>query len=279
MKSHRVNAEQMRNIYLLLGECQELGDDLVQWRSHLWMGIAKLLDADLILHAAISGKIGAANMRCGGAWGFENGFNAQGWLSVVQEYGGTLQSESTEIMMQRVQTVKNGCVASRQMMITNDQWSSTFDKTVIADTIGTSAAIQSYFWLPGEYKELDVCTLTRGVGRPQFVEREVEIMRLLHGEVTKLVGNRLAGYDDPRPGALPPRVRQVLRCMLEGDSDKQIAARLEISSHTVNQYTKLIYQHFSVKGRAELLARWIKRGWGINSGTWETPPGVLNFVA
>ena len=61
---------------------------------------------------------------------------------------------------------------------------------------------------------------------------------------------------------MPPRARHVLKCLLEGDGDKQAAGRLKLSPFTVNEYTKQIYRHFGVQGRAELLARWIKRGWG-----------------
>ena len=58
----------------------------------------------------------------------------------------------------------------------------------------------------------------------------------------------------------------MLRCLLEGDSDKQVAARLRLSPATVNEYTKRIYRHFRVTSRAELLARWVRRGWG--AGPW-----------
>ena len=85
-----------------------------------------------------------------------------------------------------------------------------------------------------------------------------------------LVGGPLARFTEPRPSALPPRARAVLRCLLEGDADKQIAARLGISRLTVNVHTKVIYKHFGVSSRAELLARWVRRGWRI--GTWEILP-------
>jgi DNA-binding CsgD family transcriptional regulator len=68
------------------------------------------------------------------------------------------------------------------------------------------------------------------------------------------------------PGSpTPPRwacrpARQILACLLEGDGDKQVATRLNISRFTVNQYTKMIFQHFGVQSRPELLARWIRRG-------------------
>jgi DNA-binding NarL/FixJ family response regulator len=81
------------------------------------------------------------------------------------------------------------------------------------------------------------------------------------------MGGPLARFTDPSPYELPPRARQVLACLLEGDGDKQVAARLAISGHTVNQYAKAIFQHFGVRSRAELLARWIRRGWG-NTFPW-----------
>jgi DNA-binding CsgD family transcriptional regulator len=59
----------------------------------------------------------------------------------------------------------------------------------------------------------------------------------------------------------------VLRCVLDGDGDKQVAARLRISVYTVNQYVKLIFRHFGVRSRAELMARWVRRGWA-NGFTW-----------
>ena len=75
-------------------------------------------------------------------------------------------------------------------------------------------------------------------------------------------GGALPRFVEPSPNSLPARVRQVLKCLLEGDGDKQTAARLKLSRYTVNEYTKHIYRHFGVQGRAELLARWIRRGWG-----------------
>ena len=41
---------------------------------------------------------------------------------------------------------------------------------------------------------------------------------------------------------------------------KQIAGRLGISTHTVNDYTKLLYRRLGVSGRAELQARFRQVG-------------------
>jgi DNA-binding CsgD family transcriptional regulator len=53
--------------------------------------------------------------------------------------------------------------------------------------------------------------------------------------IALLVGGPLARANDPSPADLAPRVRQVLRHLLEGDGDKQIAARLGLTRHTVNE--------------------------------------------
>jgi DNA-binding CsgD family transcriptional regulator len=58
----------------------------------------------------------------------------------------------------------------------------------------------------------------------------------------------------PTKAGLPKRQREVLELLLQGASLKEIAADLNISRHTVNDYSKALYRHFEVSGRAELAA-------------------------
>lgn len=57
---------------------------------------------------------------------------------------------------------------------------------------------------------------------------------------------------------LSPRMRETLNCLLAGDSEKQAAAKLGVSQHTVHVYVKQLYRKFNVNSRGELLARWVK---------------------
>ena len=57
---------------------------------------------------------------------------------------------------------------------------------------------------------------------------------------------------------LPPRVRQTLDCLLQGDSEKQIAGKLRLSRHTVHDYVKSLHRKFAVSSRGELLARFVR---------------------
>jgi DNA-binding CsgD family transcriptional regulator len=58
---------------------------------------------------------------------------------------------------------------------------------------------------------------------------------------------------------LSPRERQTLELLLTGFAEKQIAARLAISKHTVHVYVKSLHKRFNVSSRGELLAQWVQR--------------------
>ena len=45
---------------------------------------------------------------------------------------------------------------------------------------------------------------------------------------------------------------------MNGDSEKQVAARLGLSRHTVHIYVKHLYKHFGVNSRGELLSLWVR---------------------
>ena len=55
--------------------------------------------------------------------------------------------------------------------------------------------------------------------------------------------------------ALSPRELELLRCMVEGLTAKEIAARLAISIHTADTHTRNLYSKLSVRSRAAAVAR------------------------
>jgi DNA-binding NarL/FixJ family response regulator len=70
----------------------------------------------------------------------------------------------------------------------------------------------------------------------------------------QLQADALLGTDH---NGLPPRMGQTLMHLLHGESEKQIASKLNISRHTVHIYVKQLYRRFEVHSRAELMARYI----------------------
>jgi DNA-binding CsgD family transcriptional regulator len=61
--------------------------------------------------------------------------------------------------------------------------------------------------------------------------------------------------EDAADLGLSPTQRRVFKLLVDGFGEKQIAARLKLSQHTVHNHVRAIYTSYSVHSRAELLAR------------------------
>jgi DNA-binding NarL/FixJ family response regulator len=104
--------------------------------------------------------------------------------------------------------------------------------------------------------------LHRAAGERDFAPRHRHLLRIFHEELGRLIGTVLLSARNPcSPNRLPPRVRETLSCLLEGEGEKQAAARMGVSRETVHQYVKSLYRHYGVASRAELLARVLRRTW------------------
>jgi DNA-binding CsgD family transcriptional regulator/GAF domain-containing protein len=74
----------------------------------------------------------------------------------------------------------------------------------------------------------------------------------LRGDHDRIPPHRLAG--------LTPRERDVATLVVDGLTDREIAARLSLSRHTVGQHTGQIYRKLAVRSRAELIALLLRGG-------------------
>jgi DNA-binding NarL/FixJ family response regulator len=88
-----------------------------------------------------------------------------------------------------------------------------------------------------------------------------DLRRRALADVCKVFGDHVASCGGGGPGdelGLPPRLQQTLRRLLLGDSEKQVAAQLRLSKHTVHVYVKQLYKRLSVTSRGELLAKFVR---------------------
>ena len=102
-------------------------------------------------------------------------------------------------------------------------------------------------------------SIDRPHGAEPFGPREVALLKLLHDEIGPLVGVRLATEEHLCRDGLSKRLRETLSLLLEGLSEKQAAGELDLSVKTVHEYVGMLYKHFQVSSRAELLAYFIRR--------------------
>ncbi len=97
--------------------------------------------------------------------------------------------------------------------------------------------------------------LTRHRNAEPFDVDSRELLRLIHTEWAPRFRTALRPSTGPAL-SLTPREAATLAALLRGSSVKEIAGELELSVHTVNQYVKAVYRAYSVRSRAELLARY-----------------------
>lgn len=277
--STTISIEDVCAITRLIGECRELGDDPLVWRQHFLASLGQLIGAELLLEGEVGGCVaGNVQVLGGTAWGFEHGFKLAGYLALGRVFAeGPMKSEMFAAQVNGVIANQGrGSIYARQQVLSDREWDRSHDYRRISLSLGTDDCLHSL--QPTERADyFDSVSICRAPGRRKFGEREVALVQLLHREIARMVGGALAEYHEPVPSQLPPRVRQVLRCLLEGDGDKQIAARLHLSPYTVNQYIKTIFAHFQVNSRPELLARWVRRAWGLRSN-WDTAADAPRFA-
>jgi DNA-binding CsgD family transcriptional regulator len=67
--------------------------------------------------------------------------------------------------------------------------------------------------------------------------------------------------EPPRPGLhLSPRQSQILGLVAAGRSDKEIAAALGISRHTVQMHLRRLYRERDLRNRSQAVAAWMRNG-------------------
>lgn len=262
-KSARLRIPDVRGLYELVGECRSLGDDPTEWRQRFFAGVAALIGAELAADGELAGVWTGVQRDLGNvAWGWEHGFNPAGWQRALE-----LLADNPNYSPQMVEYAKHlrqseGVALSRSDLVGEREFLRGVEYQEVYRTIGVHHVLWCTRFIPGAPDETNGGVLWRSAGRPDFNGREKAILAGAYALIGPQVGGALCRFTEPSPGDLSPRQRQVLRCLLEGDGDKQAAARLGISRFTVNVHTKAIFRHFGVQSRAELLARWVRRGWG-----------------
>ena len=265
-KSVSLRWDDGRAIINLVGECRELGDDWKGWLDHLNRGLMRLTDADLNLSGEISDpQITQSLLLTPPVITAQAGFTFDpDRVMEAAEYGVTNHKQLDFVVryFDRM-LVDDGVALHNGDFYQAAEWQASFSMQVMGNAYGTDPSLLCFRRMPRSTRNESLnVTISRAKGRRNFTARNCTVVRETVAAIAPLMGGPLARFADPSPSDLPPRARQVLACLLEGDGDKQVAARLSISTHTVNQYAKVIFQHFGVRSRTELLARWIRRGWG-----------------
>jgi DNA-binding CsgD family transcriptional regulator len=255
-KSHRLRLSDVRHAFRILGECRDLGDDVVAWRTHMLEGLRRLLHAQVAVSFEVRCADGAAPIPGKGA--VDLGWPSDAAREHFERYKGDGALQQDDTLLNCIKLAQPIATRRREQIVADRVWyrSATFQDyrrpASSDDWIGSVAALE-------KPAGLHVISLDRPPGETRFLTKERRLLHVFHEELVRLVGTVLSRGPDETEVHLSRRMRQTLSCLLEGDSEKQAALRLGLSRHTVQDLVKALYRRFQVNSRGELLARYVRR--------------------
>jgi DNA-binding CsgD family transcriptional regulator len=259
-QSMHLRLSDVRAVFRLIGECRELGVDSTLWRAHMF---AELL------------RITGGKVAMGGPTLMHDNFTGNQPLPVLEVGwdGPRQQAIFQQYMLDRMHLsdpaisrfgAQLAALPPGVRSLTRNRWQLADDRTWYG-----SPAFCEYLRPSGVDDGMMSLVLVadglahgialfRPPGERRFTARERRLLHLFHTELAlHLMGDLAPPGCDPI-SSIPPRLRQVLVCLLEGDSESKVASRLRITPATTHQYIKALYRRLSVNTRAELMARFVR---------------------
>lgn len=242
-----IRVERVRAAMRLVGEVRELGTCSEPGRLHLLEGVLKLIGCALggaVLDTGyapgVKGGIAAATLT-----GFDREivdvFDAhQVHGSQINPFHDAVMQKMTSLQGQ-VYTATNSEIVERKVW-NGSMWINEYVRPARIDHFLCSMRVV------GKSAGIGVGFMRAARDRP-FSTEDRELLHLVHLGVGQF-------YDPDSPRSrLAPRMRETLDVLLTGATDKEIAAQLRISPHTVRQYVKMLLRAYNVTNRSQLIAR------------------------
>ncbi len=254
-KSDLLRLQDVRDAYRLIGECRDLGSDPALWHRRMLEGVCQLVGAP----AAAGGE---------GRWirphraveplsAFDAGLDSRGH-EVFAAYMRELGPAGDPIFRTLQHRLGPLVTHTRRQLVSDAVWYGSVSFNEYHRVIHIDDQLTSVYQTSRE-GAISVVALHRASGDRAFSPREQRVLKLFHEELGPLIGRSLVSATEQSPEKLSPRLRQTLACLVEGDSEKQIAARLGVSHATAHQYVTALYRRFRVRSRGQLMAVVMKR--------------------
>lgn len=254
-KSQRLRIRELRQLYLLVGECRELGADALAWRMHMQQSLCRLLHGQLTIftESTVVAPPGTKDwLRCD--IHLDYGFGSAAERDVMNRLyeNDSPMIEGSPFTPKFAANPARSLATRREVYLSDREWyRGFFYNEYIRPAYKDHALMMRLRFGP----EIHLLVMQREQGEPTFELRQERLARLFVREWAKSFGTELAPRDGFSVRDLAPRLRDVLLCLLQGDSEKQAALRLGLSPHTIHDYVKMLHKRFRVQSRGELLAR------------------------
>ncbi len=233
----------------LLGGLPVMSTDPVERRRYLLEGLARIVGADcwvwVVQHFTSTAPAYYALIE-------------GGWQNDQQKLGCLLSALSPEgefLFHPIASRPADHLTYTRRDLIGDSDWYRSDFYRKHREPLGLDDILLSVY--PLSRRVQSVIRLHRTAGRAAFGEAERRLAHVMTGSVDWLHRAGVPVDSLPELNDLPRRAREVLLLLLQGHARKRIAHELNISEHTVADYTKILHRQFQVRTRGELLARFI----------------------
>jgi hypothetical protein len=251
-KSKHLTTDMIRTVFRWVGDCRDLGADCAAWNRHAAECVRNHFDLPLVAVTCIPDfprtptklndniwDVGTFTERERDEWG--------SWIFTEKFLQLTTPKSLLTI------SPNSHSIQTRRDIIGDKAWHRSLELNEARRPLGQDEFVASVL-IHGPSDHMHCFSINRAVGEPGFSPREVAMIKLFHEELIAHFGTRLKMGTQTLFDKLPPRLQQVMTAMLEGDSEKQIALKLQLSTHTVHEHITRLYRRLGVHNRAELLA-------------------------
>ena len=260
-KSDLLRLQDVRDAYRLIGECRDLGSDPALWCPRMLEGLCRLIGAPMATGG--EGQWSRPRRPVQVMSAFDVGLDShtrERYIAYHRELGPT-----GDPVFRALQHLPGRVVTyTRRQLVSNTAWYGSVCWNDYYRPAHIDHQLTSVHQTSDE-GAISAIALVRASGERDFSPRERQVLDFFHEELGPLIGRSLVSVLEPSPERLSPRLRQTLGCLLEGDSEKQVAARLNLSHATTHQYVTALYRRFHVQSRAQLLTRVMRR---MGQGQW-----------
>lgn len=252
-KSHRLSANDLRFVYLLIGECCELGADPLIWRRHMLQRLNAFFGAvaSVDIEAAFDAS-SPSTPRVDAAITLDDFSNVEREVMARCMREMRIEDNALGSVLFNDLRQQEIAIGTRQERVKYRDWRNCAFVTEYIAQLGWD---ESMIGLMRTTTGMRCFNFVRENGQPGFRQRDAKILQLLANELAIIPETRLAPMSGESLLRLPTRLREVLGGMIQGDNETQIAASLRISRNTVHEYVRRLYTRFGVTNRGALLAR------------------------
>jgi hypothetical protein len=221
-KSPMLRIRDVRDAYRLIGECRDLSGDPALWQMRVFQGMHRLVGAD-----AASGGEGFWNRpKPQQVVTFFDTFESRDrphFLAYMRDGG-----PAADPIWRALGRMPGPLVTrTRRQLVPDTLWYRCASFTDYRRPAHVDHQLTSVRQVSNG--AISVICVHRGLGERNFSDRKRRLLDFFHAELGMLIGRSLVSATEQSPDAFAPRLHQTLTCLLQGDSEKQVASRLGIS--------------------------------------------------